>query len=187
MWIRYTDWISTRCISRLDKCCCHKYLTKTLCNQTGTKLCLQHLRAWIDVDIKSITSTVSSRGKSELNRLWDDTFKSLIQIWGKKSPRLKTSPQFLVSVLLMKQHPIKLRSKHDGSVYLQGPHKLPPESRWLWGPLKCTTSNCNPVHVFLHFGTFGLEVLQLILASKLSELEQLENFSANNHLESKQE
>ena len=33
--------------------------------------------------------------------------------------------------------------------------------------------------------TFGLEVLQLILASKLSELEHLENFSANNHLESK--
>ena len=97
----------------------HKYFTKTLCNQTGTKLCLQHLRrAWIDVDIKSIISTVSSRGKSELNRLWDDTFKSLIQIWGKKSPRLKTSPQFFVSVLLMKQHSIKLRSKHDGSVYL---------------------------------------------------------------------
>ena len=119
MWIRYTDWVSTRCISRLDKCCCHKYFTKTLCNQTGTKLCLQHLRAWIDVDIKSIISTVSSQGKSELNRLWDDTFKSLIQIWRKKSPRLKTSPQFFVSVLLMKQHPIKLRSKHDGSVYLQ--------------------------------------------------------------------
>jgi len=30
-------------------------------------------------------------------------------------------------------------------------------------------------------------VLQLILASKLSELEQFENFSANNQLESKQE
>jgi len=36
------------------------------------------------------------------------------------------------------------------------------------------------VHVFLHFGTFGLKVLQLILASKLSELEQFENFAANN-------
>ena len=35
------------------------------------------------------------------------------------------------------------------------------------------------VHVFLHFGTFGLEVLQLIVASKLSELEQFENFAAN--------
>ena len=32
------------------------------------------------------------------------------------------------------------------------------------------------MHVFLHFGTFGLMVLQLILASKLSELEQFENF-----------
>ena len=49
---------------------------------------------------------------------------------------------------------------------IQVPHKLPPKSIWLWGPLKCTTSNCNPVHVFLHFGTFGLGVLQLILASK---------------------
>ena len=48
-------------------------------------------------------------------------------------------------------------------------------------------SNCNPVHVFLHFGTFGSVVLQLILASKLSELEQFENFSANNQLERKQE
>ena len=37
----------------------------------------------------------------------------------------------------------------------------------------------NPVHVFLHFGTFGLKVLQLILASKLSELEQFENIAAN--------
>jgi len=36
------------------------------------------------------------------------------------------------------------------------------------------------VHVFLHFGTFGLEVLQLILASKLSELEQFEGFAAYN-------
>ena len=43
------------------------------------------------------------------------------------------------------------------------------------------------MHIFLHFGTFGLMVLQLILASKLSELEQFENFSANNQLESKQE
>ena len=70
---------------------------------------------------------------------------------------------------------------------LQGPHKLPTKSMWLWGPLKCTISNCNHVHVFLHFGTFGLVVLQLILASKLSELEQFENFSANNQLERKQE
>ena len=70
---------------------------------------------------------------------------------------------------------------------LQGSHKLPPKSILLWGLLKCTTSNCNPVHVFLHFGTFGSVVLQLILASKLSELEQFENFSANNQLERKQE
>ena len=36
------------------------------------------------------------------------------------------------------------------------------------------------MHLFLHFGTFGLLVLQLILASKLSELEHFENLSANN-------
>ena len=36
------------------------------------------------------------------------------------------------------------------------------------------------MHVFLHFKSFGLVVLQLILASKLSELEQFENFVANN-------
>ena len=37
------------------------------------------------------------------------------------------------------------------------------------------------MHVFLHFGTCGLMVLQLILASKLSGLEYLENLSANNN------
>ena len=36
------------------------------------------------------------------------------------------------------------------------------------------------MHVFLHFGTFGLMVLQLILASKLSELDQFKKFAANN-------
>ncbi len=49
----------------------------------------------------------------------------------------------------------------------------------LFGPLKCSKSNFNPVHVFLHFNSFCLEVLKLILASKLSELEQFENRAAN--------
>ena len=35
------------------------------------------------------------------------------------------------------------------------------------------------MHLFLHFGTFGLVVLQLILASKLSELEQFEKQAEN--------
>ena len=35
------------------------------------------------------------------------------------------------------------------------------------------------MHVFLHFKSFCLVVLQLILASKLSEWEQFENFAAN--------
>ena len=70
---------------------------------------------------------------------------------------------------------------------LQGPHKLPPKSILLWGLLKCTTSNCNPVHVFLHFGTFGLEVLQLILASKLSQFEQFENCASNNQFRKQKE
>ena len=43
------------------------------------------------------------------------------------------------------------------------------------GPLKCSKSNFNPVHVFLHFKSFYLVVLKLILASKLSELQQFEN------------
>ena len=38
------------------------------------------------------------------------------------------------------------------------------------------------MHVFLHFGTFGLKILQLILASKLSELKQFENFAANSQI-----
>ena len=63
---------------------------------------------------------------------------------------------------------------------LQGPSKVSPESTWLWGPYKWSQSNFNSVHVFLYFGTFGLMVLQLNLASKLSELEQCENFAANN-------
>ena len=49
----------------------------------------------------------------------------------------------------------------------------------VWGPLKYFKSNFNPVHVFLHFKSFCLVVLQLILASKLSEWEQFENFAAN--------
>ena len=38
---------------------------------------------------------------------------------------------------------------------------------------------------FLHFGTFCVVVLQLILASKLSELEQFENQASNYQLASK--
>ena len=34
-------------------------------------------------------------------------------------------------------------------------------------------ANFISVHVFLHLGTFGVEVLQLILALKLNELEQI--------------
>ena len=47
------------------------------------------------------------------------------------------------------------------------------------GPLKCIKSIFNPVHVFLHFKSFCLVVLQLILASKLSELEQFEKRAEN--------
>ena len=39
------------------------------------------------------------------------------------------------------------------------------------------------MHFVLHLGTFDLMLLQLILASKLSELEQFENFAVNNQLE----
>ena len=40
------------------------------------------------------------------------------------------------------------------------------------------------MHVFLHFRTFCLVVIQLNLASKLSELEQFENRAANYQLQS---
>ena len=65
-------------------------------------------------------------------------------------------------------------------LYLQGPSKLWSDRNCIWGPLKGTKSSFKPVHLFLHFGTFGLLVLQLILASKLSELEHFENLTANN-------
>ena len=52
------------------------------------------------------------------------------------------------------------------------------------GPLKCSKSNFNPVHVFLYFKSFCLVVLKLILASKLRELEQFENLAANYQLAS---
>ena len=45
--------------------------------------------------------------------------------------------------------------------------------------MKGIKSNSNPVHVFLHFKSFGLVVLQLILASKLGELEQFEKQARN--------
>ena len=54
----------------------------------------------------------------------------------------------------------------------------------VWGPLKCSKSKFNPVHVFLHFKSFCLVVLKLILASKLSELQQFQNGAANYQLES---
>ena len=49
-----------------------------------------------------------------------------------------------------------------------------------------TVTNFNPVHVFLHFKSFCLVVLKLILASKLSEMEQFENRAANGLFANKQ-
>ena len=63
---------------------------------------------------------------------------------------------------------------------IQGPSKLWSDRNCIRGPLKGPKSSFKPVHLFLHFGTFGLVVLQLILASKLSELDHFENLSANN-------
>ena len=78
-----------------------------------------------------------------------------------------------------------LQIDYTGSLKIMVGQKL--HLRAIKRPLKGTKSSFKPVHLFLHFGTFGLVVLQLILASKLSELEQFENFLANNQLESKQE
>ena len=41
------------------------------------------------------------------------------------------------------------------------------------------------MHFALYFGNFTLMVLKLILASKLSEIEQFENRAANNQIERK--
>ena len=66
-------------------------------------------------------------------------------------------------------HPTRCVIAHYPTNLLQGPSKLSIFLNLVWGPVKYTKSNFNPVHVFLHFGTFCLEVLQLILSSKLSD------------------
>ena len=75
-------------------------------------------------------------------------------------------------------------SQNYHTLILQGPSKLWSDRNCILGPLKGSKSSFSPVHFLLHFGTFGLVVLQLNLASKLSELEHFENFAANNQLES---
>ena len=62
---------------------------------------------------------------------------------------------------------------HTGCFYKLLPINL------VWGPFKYSKSNFNPVHVFLHFKSFCLVVLKVIFASKLSELQQFENWAAN--------
>ena len=52
----------------------------------------------------------------------------------------------------------------------------------LFGPLKCSKSNFNPVQEDPHFKQFYLMILKLILASKLGEIEQFENRAANNQI-----
>ena len=70
----------------------------------------------------------------------------------------------------------KIDHQATGCFYLLSPINS------VWGALKCSKSNFNPVHVFLHFKSFCLVVLKLILASKLSELQQFENRAANYQL-----
>ena len=57
-----------------------------------------------------------------------------------------------------------IRYADTGCFYRLSPINL------VWGPLKYSKSNFNLVHVFLHFKSFCMVVLKLILASKLSEL-----------------
>ena len=66
------------------------------------------------------------------------------------------------------------------AIYYRVPQKYRSKVPGSEGHFKGTKANFNPVHVGLHFGTFVFVVLQLILASKLSELEQFGNFAANN-------
>ena len=72
-----------------------------------------------------------------------------------------------------------INSNYLSYICLQGESKKSGISKSMYialRALKIKQINFNPVHVFLHFWTFGLMVLQLILASKLSQLEQFEIF-----------
>ena len=68
------------------------------------------------------------------------------------------------------------------SKYLQGCQQLLMYIICAWGALKGPKSNFKPVHFSLCLGNFTLLVLKLILASKLSELVQFENRTANNQI-----
>ena len=74
-----------------------------------------------------------------------------------------SGPQ-LAQEALSSPHDTYGKSENTGCLYKLSTINL------VWGPLKCTKSNFIPVHVFLHFKSFCLVVLQLILASKLSQL-----------------
>ena len=67
--------------------------------------------------------------------------------------------------------------------YLQGVCQLS-NINFVYGHLKCTKSDFNIAHFFLYFRIFCLVVLQLILNSKLSGLQQFENWAVNYQLAS---
>ena len=66
--------------------------------------------------------------------------------------------------------------------YLQGYQQLLMHFICVWGAFKDPKSNFKPVHFALYFGNFTLLVLKVILASKLSELEEFKNRAANNQI-----
>ena len=67
-------------------------------------------------------------------------------------------------------------------MFIQGCQQLLMYFICVWGALKGPKFNFKPVHFALYFGNFTLLALKLILASKLSELEQFENQAANNQI-----
>ena len=121
---------------------------------------LQFYKQSIDLTSSVPGSTLAST--SSLNRC-----SSLWQLW---SAKLGLIPKNLQCRHLIFLHPnwslttcsmlatVSIMMASTGCLYKLSRRNL------MWGPLKCSKSNFNPVHVFLHFNSFCLVVLKLNLA-----------------------
>ena len=67
-------------------------------------------------------------------------------------------------------------------LFLQGYQQFLMYFICVWGAFKDPKSNFKPVDFALYFGNFTLLVLKVILASKLSDLEEFKNLAANNQI-----
>ena len=96
-------------------------------------------------------------------------------------PNSRDEWQYWSFILVLKSKFLCRRRIVDNSI-IQGCQQLLIYIICVWGALKGPKSNFIPVHFALYFGNFTLMVLKLILASKLSEIEQFENRAANNQI-----